>query len=218
MKHTWKLQTEMQEKFLTACRNAGQDENAFKNFRSDPEINCIVENTPQSWADAVIEDGVPFEQLSSTPTQVRYMYTTTMIHKLCCNTYGKHIVEIGGGYGGLAEAIYQSGEVPTSYTIYDHLDVSFLQRRYLRDYRMSKYFFIEIDPPMADPDLCIAWCSWSELNDWAKQEYIKVVMKRSEHLFLAVNWDYDENLCMLLEHFPDLKIHEDKHLGKIIYR
>lgn len=206
---TWNVPPDFQSRFLGACLKAATDDQAFANFRNDPDIGVVVHNTPQWW-----EDMVPVEFHGETPTETRYRYTAHMIDNLCGIPDWGIVVEIGGGYGGLGNVILSKQVNYITYVIYDLPEVQALQNRYLKDPRAVFPSWIH----ERQNQLCIAWASWSELHHEAKMEYLHKVMIPAKHLFIGINWDYEENKALLLEHIPDLKEHHDQFLGKILYK
>lgn len=205
---TWNVPPDFQSRFLAACLKAATNGEAFANFRNDPDIGVVVHNTPQWW-----EDMVPVEFHGETPTETRYRYTAHMIEQLCGIPDGI-IVEIGAGYGGLAHVLLSTKKVNDAYFLFDLPEVQALQRRYLN----SPHAFFPGSIMNINGDLCIAWASWSELEHGSKMEYLFRVMHPAKHLFLGINWNYEENKALLLEHIPDLKEYNDQFLGKILYK
>lgn len=217
---SWLMPGKLRQDFLEACVSATATGN-MEAFKSHPAVNCIVENSTQEWADAV-RQGTGILYAGMTPNEVRYHYTWLILATLIPH-YNK-VSEIGGGYGGMCEAIFRHFILhqPIRYYIYDLPEVSRLQRRYiddrLIDFDAEKVYCYETflkDPP--SHDVCIAWCSWSELSKEAKVEYIKKVMVYAEHIFVSSNWEYDADLALLKQYFPNVKEYINPYLGKIIY-
>lgn len=218
---SWLLEPGLRKDFLNICRLAETGTVNWAHFKNHPAVNCIVENSTQEWADTVRQGtGILYEGM--TPNEVRYHYTWLIIATLIPD-YTK-VSEIGGGYGGMCEAIFKHFILPhpVRYYIYDLPEVSRLQRRYIDDriidFDAEKVYCYETflkDPP--SHDLCIAWCSWSELSHNEKLRYISKVMVYAEHIFISSNWDYDGDLALLKQYFPNVKEYTNPYLGKIIY-
>lgn len=206
---TWSLDADLQAKFLAACKEAATNDEAFAKFKENPYIGVVVENSTWEWADKI-----PKEFHGSTPNETRYNYTAHLIDRLCGVPKGELVVEIGGGYGGLAKVLLGDDSQYFEYVMYDQAEVQELQKRYLNDAR------VHYPPSMRDwkSGLCIAWCSWSELSRETREEYLETVISKSAHIFFCVNWDYEENKAMLMKYFPDLKEYSDEVFNNVIYR
>lgn len=211
MTNTWNLDADLQSKFLAACQEAATNDEAFAKFKENPYIGVVIENSTQEWADKI-----PTQFHGSTPTETRYNYTAHLIYRMCGIKINEQIVEIGGGYGGLASIILSALGGFTSYVIFDLPEVQSLQERYINNNRAIFPRKMRLDNDRSI-SLCIAWCSWAELSLEARKEYLEKVISKSEHIFFCVNWDYEENKAMLLEYFPDLKEYNDEHVNNIIY-
>eukprot|EP00747_Dinoflagellata_sp_TGD_P019939 gnl/TRDRNA2_/TRDRNA2_127496_c0_seq1.p1 gnl/TRDRNA2_/TRDRNA2_127496_c0~~gnl/TRDRNA2_/TRDRNA2_127496_c0_seq1.p1 ORF type:complete len:203 (+),score=12.56 gnl/TRDRNA2_/TRDRNA2_127496_c0_seq1:104-712(+) len=109
---------------------------------------------------------------------------------------GFDIVEVGGGFGGLAGIILSTFAV-RSYSIVDLHDVQMLQRRYLgaigpRERFAGKLSFIGAGLPNRSSlleryDLFISSCAFSELSVKLQQTYFDELIRRSERGFVIDN-------------------------------
>jgi hypothetical protein len=219
MEKDWLLPDAMRDDYLEACKQAVATKD-FDAFKKHPTVNCIVENSTEAWAKQIRRGtGLPFPDY--TPNEVRYAYTWLVIHWLF-NFDIYRLVEIGGGYGGMCESVFNNTfKKPYRYFIFDLVDACAVQYAYLATKLKAESFdkvrvCYEI-VPYPKHDLCIAWCSWSELSQEAKIAYIEKVMVNAKHLFISSNWDFNGDVALLGKYFNNLKIIENPYLGKIIY-
>lgn len=231
MTHNWQLPPDFIKDYLAACKKAATDDEEFANFRQDPHITTVIENTPKWWADRAME------KMGMTPTMVRYMYTLSLME----NLIGFHdsIIEIGGGYGGMYEVIkdewfkdkYEIAEYDDTdenksedelllwpYTIYDLPEVVSLQKRYLTYRKIPHPSFrtnLKCQAPPAD--LCLSWCAWSELSYDLRVEYAEKVISKCDHFFICSNYNKQEDLEILSKYFTGIKEYNDELVQNVIY-
>lgn len=219
----WQLPETFIAQYRAACKLAAIDDKAFANFRNDPHIACVIENTTKEWSDKALE------KMGYTPTMVRYWY---IWHLIETNLPGwndwieynrSHIIEIGGGYGGQAEVI--SRITNGHYTIIDLPEVVELQKKYLLSRSIADVKF-SIDtqtilyPDQSTkryPNLCISWCAWSELSRELREEYAEKVISKCDHLFICSNYNKQEDLEILSKYFTGIKEYSDELVQNVIY-
>lgn len=128
------------------------------------------------------------DNVVGSPTSLRYMFHSLKVLELLdCD----EIVEIGGGYGGLALAInmFQTSNIKR-YSIIDLPGPLELQRRYLSNFNLNfevKFYDSNkfgSDIPGDKFFLISSYC-FSELRRDIQLEYAKNIIKRCDHGFLA---------------------------------
>lgn len=217
----WMLPETLKQDYINACNEAVKTKD-FEAFKKHPAANCIVENSTQEWADR-IRYGTGIEYPGMSPNEVRYAYTWLILSTLIRWDDYKKVSEIGGGYGGMCQSIFNHDflSAPLKYYLYDLPEAMDLQAAYLNtkvaDYDYDKCMFIDSTKKAPPHDICIAWCSWSELDQQAKRQYIGNVMSQSKHIFIASNWDYTGDLELLKSLIPNVKEYTNPYMGKIIY-
>jgi putative sugar O-methyltransferase len=99
---------------------------------------------------------------------------------------GRRVVEIGGGYGGLARLICQFGK-PSEYTIVDLPEALALSEMYLRRYELStKLAFLRPDEAMSG-DVFIANYSLAEFGRNVQMHYLDAVVSKSDSGYFTHN-------------------------------
>lgn len=212
----WQLPEKFIQEYLEACTEAANDDEAFAKFRQNDRINTIIENTPKWWADKAME------KMGCTPTMVRYMYTWHLIKVLIPEWYGSFsrpeygsIVEIGGGYGGMAKVVLS--EVNCQYKIFDLPEVIALQSRFLYGQGYNCLFGTSGDFYDERASLCISWCAWSELSKELREEYAQEVIGKCSRFFICSNYNKEEDLEILSKYFTDIKEYSDDLVQNVLY-
>lgn len=217
---TWQLDEPLKTDYIQACHDFTVGAISFDEFKMHPAINCIVENSTEEWANQVRGAlGGACTLAGYTPNQVRYWYTWHLIKELCNLDEVYEFVEIGGGYGGMHTMSKQFFDL-VYYTIFDLPQACGAQMAYAKASGIDSHFLTKSVIP-ARPhnyNLCIAWCSWSELDLYTRIEYLEKVIAPADHIFMGVNWDFAGNLKLIKKYIPDVKVYADPHLGQIIYK
>lgn len=208
MQNNWQLPEVFIAQYRAACKLAAIDEKAFANFRNDPHIACVIENTTKEWSDKALE------KMGMTPTMVRYWYTANLIELLIGIMRGV-VVEIGGGYGGMCRVITERWELD-DYIIYDLPEVLELQQRYLIEHGCSASY-CERGGQFDEARLCISWCAWSELSRELREEYAEKVISKCDHFFICSNYNKQEDLEILSKYFTGIKEYDDELVQNVIY-
>ena len=159
----------IENKFLEYCHLAASKEKRFKNFRrssvflkhidkTSPEsglacLNYILEEYPDLLShfekfreNDIIGNPLTFDygSLGSfSPTTLKNIKIAGDLREQFGNTSQMHIVEIGGGYGGLCQILAQLDGF-ASYTIVDSPPCLALARRYLAALEISNVYFKDI--------------------------------------------------------------------------
>lgn len=198
----------------------------------------LGENTPQQiFAHGVdipgyqwLGDGIPSELWASEPpipcfgepigsvfADKRVTRTTVLIQRYLCNLLrlgvreGQHVVEIGAGYGGLAEAVLRARKV--RYTIIDLPETLIYSAAFLMEHFPEKraYVYRPGDEPSAslgadlvflpnyradwlDPcDVAINTVSFPEMSREALCGYLSLLRKRltPDGFLMSVNYEFN---------------------------
>lgn len=207
----WQLPETFIAQYRAACKLAAIDDKAFANFRNDPHIACVIENTTKEWSDKALD------KMGYTPTMVRYKYTLHLIETLLSPKilWESSIIEIGGGYGGQCKVI-DEGYPYARFTIFDLPEVAELQKRFLDPEGVS---FEHYDRPVViEPaTICISWCAWSELSRELREEYAEKVISKCDHFFICSNYNKQEDLEILSKYFTGIKEYSDELVQNVIY-
>jgi hypothetical protein len=129
------------------------------------------------------------DNITGSPTSLRYIFHALKVLEMLNND---EIVEIGGGYGGLALAInfFDTSLKIKKYNFIDLPGPLELQRRYLSNFKFNfeiKFF----DADKFGQDICgnnfflISSYSFSELRREFQLQYAKHIIARCDHGFLA---------------------------------
>lgn len=211
MQNNWQLPETFIAQYRAACKLASIDDNAFANFRNDPHIACVIENTTKEWSDKALDT------MGMTPTMIRYWYTLHLLETLLSPKllWDSSIIEIGGGYGGQCKVIDQ--QYPYArFTIFDLSEVAELQKRFLDPHGVS---FEHYDKPVViEPaTICISWCAWSELSYDLRVEYAEKVISKCDHFFICSNYNKQEDMEILSKYFTGIKEYDDELVQNVIY-
>lgn len=128
------------------------------------------------------------------------------------------IIEIGGGYGGLCFFVHSIAPLYeiniTSYTIFDLLEPSLLQEKYLNALNIEKVKFCQIDNfnNLKNNSFLISNYAFSEINIELQSEYTeKIINPYTIYGFLAWNaipvYDFVDNSIIEKEEY-----HNDCHV------
>lgn len=211
MNNNWQLPEVFQAQYRAACKLAAIDDKAFANFRNDPHIACVIENTTKEWSDKALE------KMGLTPTMIRYKYTLHLIESLLDPKilWESSIIEIGGGYGGQCKIIDERYPY-ARFTIFDLSEVAELQKRFLDPEGVS---FEHYDKPVIiEPaTICISWCAWSELSRELREEYAEKVISKCDHFFICSNYNKQEDMEILSKYFTGIKEYSDELVQNVLY-
>ena len=139
----------------------------------------------------------PFEDfMACSPTNLRYILLSLLIledmKKYKLNNID--IIEIGGGYGGLCFFIHNIAPLYeiniNSYTIFDLLEASLLQERYLNALNIKKTYFYQLDNfhNLKNNSFLISTYAFSEIPMSIQKEYSeKIINPKTNFGFIAWN-------------------------------
>lgn len=130
------------------------------------------------------------QSLESSPTTIRYVKVLSDLMKLFGDLGGLKIVEIGGGYGGLATVIKQQ----FSFDHYYDVDLKWpgnLAKKYTSTLDIKN--FTSITPgnldKIGDVDLVISNYAFSECNLETREEYIDKILSKAKMGYITHNGD-----------------------------
>lgn len=205
--------------FSEACRRV-VERGEWATFRQDEAIANVVEPVSEAvgiscaatiavkfaarWDDvaAIANDTVggpaivEFDGVEHAPATWRYILRALELGAAFGTLDGLTIVEVGGGYGGLAAVIVQLFE-PAAYAIYDAAEVSMLQAGYLA--ALGIFDVATISEMPAEPvkyDLFVSDFALCELSAEVRQEYGDKLMRLAR--CGAVGWNENAGASALV--------------------
>ncbi|HUX03039.1 MAG TPA: hypothetical protein VMY35_18930 [Phycisphaerae bacterium] len=199
---TWMIEPETAERFSLFCRDAARSDAMFADFRERATMAGVVESVTreeanhfrqdmesrwQGWfSDSmpVLRDLDAIGRAPISPTMTRYAYRARDLNDWR-PLDGARIVEIGGGYGGLAAVIHKFFK-PQSYKIADIGYAQQLQARFLREAGVECVEFLYRNQSPGNTDLLIADFSICELGPQARGEYANTLFPVAD--YGAVIW------------------------------
>ncbi len=195
------------------CIAAVEDENIYKNFRRYKSYFYVLEHVSkelgQTYLNLLLKTnstlnsfhnsksqnkiGNPlcyrYKKIGSTsPTLLRYLKVLDDLNDFFGSLNGRHIVEIGVGYGGQAGVIIQNSAI-SKYTLFDLNEVNDLAIKFLKDLGLSNKInaFDGRKPTEINCDLVISNYAFSELNKEVQDIYLKNVISRSKSGYITWN-------------------------------
>ncbi len=193
----WMVNKNDEEQFFLLCHAASVLDGTFANFRTREAMLGIVENVLGEEASVFIEDARRRwpERLQDSmptllaldaigrqpisPTMIRYFYRACDLGDWCPSMNGGRIVEIGGGFGGLAAVINKLYQ-PASYAIVDVKPARDLQKRFLLEAE-EKVTFLSPGQSPGKIDLLIADFSLCELSHEIRNQYATWLFPKADY-------------------------------------
>lgn len=206
--------------FLDSCLKMASSPEAFEEFRRDGGLRPILEGGSQAtlngnlrrimdsggndWLRANLGDfkkndevGRPFVFSKTglgvlSPSVVQYASQLWDIVRHLKPKNLNRVVEVGGGYGGLAR-ILSSQLGPKEYVLVDHPNVLALAQRYLGHYNLGTCFryvscFDTKSMEQLGPiDLFVSVAAMAELSQTQQELYNILLLKRAESFFVLYN-------------------------------
>lgn len=210
---TWLVNDAQVRKYVDAVTAATTDNNSFVNFRQDGNIRQVIdimEKTALDYKRMIPEsflsdnwDEISKGDMVGSPNRriaidkKRSLSTTTC--RYAWNFYDmqqenlihddQHVVEIGGGFGGLCRMI-NSLSTPASYTIIDIPEVLKLARRYCEASgidmsRVSTIPCTEVKEIRCD--LLISNYAFTELDRIEQESYLKNIIDDATNGYITFN-------------------------------
>lgn len=212
----WILPESHTKKYLKECGRAAHLNSVFETFRKLPLINLVIENcncdsgtryysfikeyypslltywekfiTSERYGDADLCEYEGREKIA--PTTLRYVKSLAdlLFHfDTLFNVFD--IVEIGGGYGGLCKIINDVCFI-NKYIMFDLPETCRLQKKFLSRFKLKAEYHhnFDIDFKHNEIDLVIAACSWAELNDNLRKQYIEKVFMKAKRGYIVLNF------------------------------
>jgi len=215
----WEINEQVAEEYVNACIEAVDDEN-FSNFKQDPRYRHILEGGLKITFDYFLNkiktldnNSIFFNNLElfrkndlyGNPdlyddpkigkfslTTLKYVYNALELVEYVKDSQINKIVEIGGGYGGLAVVL--SGMLDfCEYTLIDLPETCKLVDKYISNYddlklkvkTLSCYDVDEYD--FSNTDLTIAINSLSECNIDYQMKYFEKIISKSKYSYIIRN-------------------------------
>jgi hypothetical protein len=202
-------------RYLKVCKDASENEEVFKTFKSHPDYNVILEHV--SHADGLkylVEIGTEFPYLlnymkkfatnddignpriypckelgmSISPTTLRYIKVLADLMNLFGRLDGMDIVEVGGGYGGQCKIINDMTEF-SSYTLVDLPEVLILNNKYLERHGIKNVILRDVeDTSEIHYDLFISNYSFTEIEHKYQDLYAEKIIKNSDRGYITCNF------------------------------
>lgn len=130
-----------------------------------------------------------------SPTTIRYIKVLMDLYRsFLSELNGKHIVEIGGGYGGQCLLISKVFDF-ASYTILDLESVTKLQNKYLQMNNVANAKAMVLDEFTATNqpvDFVISNYAFAELNKEWQEKYMEQVVNKAKAGYMQINPDASE--------------------------
>lgn len=243
----WDIDKQQEDSYLAACKLFASEDDAFNSFKQNGSYNNILEHLSYEdsmfYADRIDRAYITEENLQAfkendaygspakneyeslgdfSPSTVRYIKNASdILRKFGKIDDGCKLVEIGGGYGGLAKTI-SSVISYGSYTLIDQPEVNLLSKKYIGKFAsINKHHHwmncYEMDD-IYDIDLLISNYAVSELSIDSQQEYYDKVIRNADRIYITYNVPGLQNsFTEILSNDFVLDSEDDHRDNKIIY-
>lgn len=197
------------------CQKAAHDDQTFSSFRRDPiyqgalehvsytqglEYLKIIQNKypellqylPQFLTSERIGNPITYEYKGIgkiSPTTLRYIKVAADLMDEFGNLREKHIVEIGGGYGGLCKILHDLGGF-ASYTLIDLPECLPLIKRYLECFEIPNVYLLDnaqLDQ-LGNCDLLVSNYAFSEIDRKEQKDYLDRVILPATSGYMIYNF------------------------------
>tara|TARA_R110002167_G_scaffold321233_1_gene527101 strand:+ start:2636 stop:3448 length:813 start_codon:yes stop_codon:yes gene_type:complete len=235
----WRCNEETAENYIKLCKLAIINPEVFDNFKSYRLYKTILEHTLYDLGNlyleniqqnnpSLIESLDKFVEINErignsnkatfstngkyfvcSPTTIRYVKVLSDLITLFGSLDGMKIVEIGGGYGGLATIIN------THFDIADYCNIDLKWPAKLSELYTST---LEVKPfrvresneinDFEDIDLIISNYAFSECNLETREEYINKILSKSKRGYITHNGDDKrrDTTRMLIEKYENFQV------------
>lgn len=126
-----------------------------------------------------------------SPTTLRYTKVLMDIMMQGFNLDGKHVIEIGGGYGGQCLILSKFFNIK-SYTILDLETANLLQKKYLSKHNINIIATTLDKIDSIECDFVMSNYAFSELRKTTQDEYLNKIIKNSVSGYFQINPDASE--------------------------
>ena len=216
----WRCEENTASNYLSHCKRAVLDPVCFENFKSSSRYKPILEHVTLQQANDYLADiaktnpflldkledfskvndliGNPLKQpfqvgerdVYVSTTTVRYVKVLSDLISLFGSLEGANIVEIGGGYGGLATVISEM----FAFDSYINIDLEWpakLSKLYTSSLGVKNFNITNPDSldAIGDFDLLISNYAFSECNLETRQFYVNKVISKSKMGYITHNGD-----------------------------
>lgn len=213
----WRANKNIAENYITAIENMLLTEENFLNFRSTtggyaPILEHLTRNEGQIYANYILENypellshldkfkendflGNPilfeYENLGKfSPTTLRYIKFLGDIRKIFGDLDNIHLVEIGGGYGGLTKMLSNFYDFRTV-KLFDLRKPLLLQKKYLNHFSIDVELYTYEDMfKIHENTLVISNYAWCECDRNTRNLYVDKIINKSKYVYMVV-YDVD---------------------------
>ncbi len=128
---------------------------------------------------------------SISPSTIHYVRQLSYLETYFGDLTDKHIVEIGGGYGGLCKLVIDKYNI-ASYTIFDLHPVNELVKKYLGKFNQNYLQKVSVKTlenynTTTQFDICVSNCAFTECVPNIQEAYINKVIKYCKAGFILYN-------------------------------
>ncbi|MBT2562802.1 putative sugar O-methyltransferase [Pedobacter sp. ISL-68] len=205
------------QRYNDFCKRAATDDAVFSTFRQNEAFQEILEHF--SYEDGLtylnqLKKHAPllltgintfktndnfggadihyYEEIGNiSPSTLHYIRQLAYLENSFGNLDGLHLVEIGGGYGGLAKLVMDRFNI-ASYTIFDLPEVNLLTTKYLEKFGnqyLDKVIFGNLDEVKNQTyDICVSNCAFTECTPFIQDQYLEKVISRAKSGFMIYNF------------------------------
>lgn len=221
----WRAQTSIAENYLNAVESMLSTEENFNNFRSGsggyaPILEHLTQNEGQIYANYILENypellsyldkfrendsvGNPilfeYKNLGRfNPTTLRYIKFLGDIRKTFGDLDDIHLVEIGGGYGGLVKMLSNFYDFKTV-KLFDLRKPLLLQKKYLNGFNIDVELYTHEDMfNINENTLVISNYAWCECDRNTRDLYVDKIINKSKYVYMVVyDVDMDGELMVM---------------------
>jgi len=213
----WRANTGIAENYINAIEDMLSTEDKFLNFRSGSGgyapilehltqaegqiyVNYIIQNYPEliQYVSKFKENdsiGNPhlfnYNQFGDfNPTTLRYIKFLGDIRKTFGELNDIHLVEIGGGYGGLVKILSNFYDFKTV-KLFDLRKPLLLQKKYLNSFNIDVELYTHEDMFVINENtLVISNYAWCECDRETRDLYANKIINKSKYVYMVV-YDVD---------------------------
>ena len=158
-------------------------------LEKNPDLFMLLDKFRQNDAigDPITYDYGKFGRFS--PTTLRYIKIASDLQQQFSGIRHMHIVEIGGGYGGLCNILNDLTGF-ASYTIVDFPECNALTRKYLSNTGIKNVHFVDIfDISQLKPcDLVISNYAFSQFDRKEQENFLEHIVKCASNGYMTMNF------------------------------